>query len=762
MDFRQFMTPLKASVLRWFLPHRVSRSGRHFLVVALYALLCTPAQAQLDSLIHESKQNHPDTVLLSLWNQIAFQYRTKNTDSTLFYARKALALAETITNDRWIGRSYYSIGVGFHIKGTFDSAVHHYKKGIPFAQSSGDQKGLARHYNNLGLVDWNQGELRTGLNYFLESYKIDKALGDSSGMITSINNIGLIHKALNEHQEALEYFQRSLVILEKIGGNFRLSQLHNNLGMTYTILEKLDTSMFHYQQALKYASLSNAECYQAHPLLGIADVLLRTEGSSIDTLIYYGSLALRTAEKCGLPKITSSTLIFLGDAHKRSEDYQKAESYYVDGLELATKYKINQSVMDASQRLYLLYKSQEKWQEAFANHEIYELSKSKLQGEEKIREVARLEAEFKADQERKLLLAQQENERLIYEKQRNFYSIVAVISLMLVLLLGFIYCREKLNSNTLTRKNKLISELSTFKNELTQMIAHDIKNPLNSIIALSSTVEQKTGKDITKAGEAILRLITNMLDVEKFEDTQPDLRLESIHLSKLISEAKLAVELLLYDKSIQLQVELERDVKVTIDKQMMTRVLINLLSNAIKYSPSNSEIRIEAHVTSAHHRKYVRIGIIDEGTGIPEEDQPYLFEKFYQADARKSGLAPSTGLGLTYCKMAINAHDGSISVESKINEGTTFWITLQVDEVLGESVRMQEDSQTIEISESELAVLKGYSSKLKALKVYNVSAIMPILDEIDDLFLETKWSAQVRSAVRYSNEKQFVHLLNMI
>lgn len=756
------MTHSKFRVFRLFLRNLPFTSFRLVLAIVIYLASNLVVQAQLDSLIKEAKKPHSNDVMLDIWNQVAFQYRSKNTDSTLFYAQKALDLAQSINDKKWVGRSYYSIGVGFHIRGSFDSAIYYYDIGIPFARVSNDQKGLARLYNNLGLVDWNQGKLRTGLNYFLESFKIDEALGDSSGMVTSINNIGLIHRSLNEHEAALSYFLQALKIMNNVGGDFRLSQLHNNLGMTYNVLRKYDTSLYHYQKALQFAELAQANCYKANPLVGIADLLLRIPGTDPDTLIYYGEQAVQISEKCGLPRIRSSAMIFLGDAYEKSGEVKKAETLYQSGQQLAKESKIDQNLKDASERLYLLYKKQERWEEAFVNLEIYEATISSLQSKEKIREVAQLEAEFKADQEKQLLLAQQENERLNYEREKGHYLVFGIVSLCLVVLLAIIYRREKLNSTTLKKKNKLISELSSFKNELTQMIAHDIKNPLNSIIALSGQIEEKTGKDITKAGEAILRLITNMLDVEKFEDTTPDLRLEPVNICSLIQESKLAVELLLHDKSIQLKIDLEKEVRITIDREMMERVLINLLSNAIKYSPSHSVISIESKVVSIHQKQYVRIGVIDQGTGIPEKDQPYLFQKFYQKEARKSGLTTSTGLGLTYCKMAVNAHDGSISVESSINEGTAFWITLKVDEVFGEAVHIEENTNELKISDSELEILKGYSNKLKALKVYNVSSIMSILDEIDALPLDTKWPAQVRSAVRYSNEKQFIELLDMI
>ena len=204
------------------------------------------------------------------------------------------------------------------------------------------------------------------------------------------------------------------------------------------------------------------------------------------------------------------------------------------------------------------------------------------------------------------------------------------------------------------------------------------------------------------------------------------------------------------------------DAIIRVDKELIIRVFVNLVSNAIKYSPSNGTIRVSSDLVLLEGKEYVKIGVSDYGSGIPEAEQQFIFEKFYQHEVKKLGMTPSTGLGLSFCKMAVNAHDGTISVESRENVGSTFWVTLEVFEALPVEEREQNEYSNLVLSKEDKQILEGYSRRLRELKIYKVSAIMQILDEIEGLNLETRWPNQVRSAVQYSNKVRFEELIKMI
>ena len=177
-------------------PQNYSRKLMSLVISLLFFM--PKAHAQLDSLLRELSSATPDTIELAILNQLAFEYRVVDTDSTFYYAKAAYQQARTIGDEKWISRSLYNIGVGHHIKGEFDSAILYYHKAIPIANSVNDLKGLSNLYNNLGLVDWNTGDFTNALDYFLQSLQIDEKRQDTIGLISSYNNIGLVYRNMGE------------------------------------------------------------------------------------------------------------------------------------------------------------------------------------------------------------------------------------------------------------------------------------------------------------------------------------------------------------------------------------------------------------------------------------------------------------------------------------------------------------------------------------------------------------------------------------
>ncbi|HVO41582.1 MAG TPA: ATP-binding protein, partial [Aggregatilineales bacterium] len=114
------------------------------------------------------------------------------------------------------------------------------------------------------------------------------------------------------------------------------------------------------------------------------------------------------------------------------------------------------------------------------------------------------------------------------------------------------------------------------------------------------------------------------------------------------------------------------DLRAYLDWGVIERVLGNLISNGIKHSPEGSTVTLSACPDEGHLVLTVR----DQGTGIAPEDQAHIFEKFTQAARRMGGTRYDTGLGLTFCKMAVEAHGGQITVESKLGAGATFILKL--------------------------------------------------------------------------------------
>ncbi|MDQ3815262.1 MAG: ATP-binding protein [Armatimonadota bacterium] len=229
-------------------------------------------------------------------------------------------------------------------------------------------------------------------------------------------------------------------------------------------------------------------------------------------------------------------------------------------------------------------------------------------------------------------------------------------------------------------KRKQIEALNQLKNDLTDMIVHDLRTPLTSLLTGLQTVEllgdlnedQQEFLGISiGGGHVLLGMINDLLDISKMEDGSLRLEYKELQVSGLIDSALRQVLSLAEAKNLTLTAEIAPDIPpVFADEDKLRRTLVNLLSNSIKFTPA--EGRVTVVVQSPDGGSNLVVSVRDTGEGIPREAFERIFEKFGQVDTRKSGRKMSTGLGLTFCKMAVVAHGGRIWVESTLGEGSTF------------------------------------------------------------------------------------------
>ncbi len=234
-------------------------------------------------------------------------------------------------------------------------------------------------------------------------------------------------------------------------------------------------------------------------------------------------------------------------------------------------------------------------------------------------------------------------------------------------------------------KNRQLLELQGFRDTLTQMIVHDLKNPLTGIMGcaelLTMTPESLTEKQMTiikkmeESASTILKMITELLDISRMEENKMVLRKEPLNLGELIEANVNELSVMMMKSGISCRSAVEPNVPPILgDRDLISRVMANLLHNGIKHSHRDGVIEIEVGVEPMLHQ--VEVTFRDQGEGIAVEYREKIFEKFTQADLKKLGLKTDRGLGLTFCKLAVEAHGGKIWVESEVGKGSEFKFSL--------------------------------------------------------------------------------------
>lgn len=218
------------------------------------------------------------------------------------------------------------------------------------------------------------------------------------------------------------------------------------------------------------------------------------------------------------------------------------------------------------------------------------------------------------------------------------------------------------------------------RDSLTGMIIHDLRTPLTGIsgfldLLRTTTQGRLDAKDLeliemAASGTVTLRdMITSILDVNRMEAGEMPVTLQPADLRTVVDDAVQSFSSQLSGRTLNAAIP-SLPVQLLCDQDLTLRVLCNLISNAIKYTRANGTIQIEI----VDHGECVEITIADNGSGIPAEYHAQVFEKYGQVDGRK--FRHSTGLGLAFCKLAIEAQGGGIGLESIEGEGTTVRFTL--------------------------------------------------------------------------------------
>jgi signal transduction histidine kinase len=233
-------------------------------------------------------------------------------------------------------------------------------------------------------------------------------------------------------------------------------------------------------------------------------------------------------------------------------------------------------------------------------------------------------------------------------------------------------------TGTVNNLAETIGRQEKLRKRLTADVAHELRTPLaalqSQIEAMIDGIWEVDAKRLNSLHEDITRLGRMVGDLEKLTRFEHDcivLEKSEFDISELIRSILTNFEKDCKDKSIEVGID-DKAVRVYADRDKMSQVIINLMSNAVKYTGEGGHIRwvIDTDADNAV------VSIEDTGIGISPEDQPYIFERFYRADTSRSRITGGSGIGLAIAKAIVDAHKGSINVESEIDKGTRFVIAI--------------------------------------------------------------------------------------
>ncbi|HYF02157.1 MAG TPA: tetratricopeptide repeat-containing sensor histidine kinase [Patescibacteria group bacterium] len=607
-------------------------------------------------------------------NELAHELRSINEERSIALTEEAFTISEELHYEKGLAYAKRNRGFCAFYAVEYDKALRNLFEAAETFKKLGDESGHASALVWTGIVFNSMGETGSSLDYFTQALHISEKLGDRRAKARILTSIGSVYAMIKDNSHAIKYFSEALEFSESAQDLIQKASALNGMGRIYTALGNFEKALQYEQEALKIRRESSdvRGVASSHFFMGR---IYEKMGNPDEALKLY--MSLFTGEngislqswKWGRGQLSLATAKLFSNIQKLDD----AEHYANDALEIGVAIKAQKIEADAHQILARIFKKKENFKKAFEHLERYDTLNMMIQGEQLAKSARSLETARALRESATLRLKNEELARLNEELSDANEEAAAL-------------------NRHLSETNQNLELLNREKNEFLGIAAHDLKNPLASIILTTDFLRLYRSKLADEEIDAKLNsiqttaarmntIVSNILDANAIENGQLFLKMENVDVAALLDTLAKEYSARAEAKRIAISVEdFTRNVRAYADQNAMYEVLENVLSNAVKYSPADTTVRVrvqdESYITVNGVEHRIRIEVQDEGPGISQSDRQHLFKKYSRLSAKPTGGESSTGLGLSIAKKIVEAMDGSISCESRPGHGATFIVEL--------------------------------------------------------------------------------------
>jgi signal transduction histidine kinase len=627
--------------------------------------------------------------------QLGENYLNDYPDSTIYCANKIFNSIDTCSDSLAMVRVFYLKGQVSYRKSDYSNSVKYLRKAILYCNKS-LAKEKADCYNVMGNALVESDNYKLSLEIYLKSLHIRNSLGDSLLIAASLNNIGSVFFQMEDYKHALDYYHQSLDIRENHKDSVGMAILLTNLGNVFFKQKDGKNALLYYEDALSLISKKDDVVWKSILLENIGQLFL-DKGKISKCLVYY-QWALSEAEKRDDKISLASVKTSLAIAYLKNKQFDIALASFEEALRLSKEIGVRQIEMDCYYSLSDLYEQKENYKKSTAYFKMYDNIRTQIHKENSNKEIAEVQVKFQLEQidaENEILRQRNIIQKMELQDQKNnnilFISIGLLIFILLVYLIYITRVKTRLYK-ILSRKNEIIEEnnksltqLITTKDKFLSIIAHDLKNPFNTVLGFTDLFinqfehieDDKRLEYIKIANKSALQgsvLLDNLLTWSRSQMGVLKYNPQCFNINQIVQEELEGMEGKAYAKGISLELEEKDHFMVCADPNMIRTVIRNLGNNAIKFTHEKGRILFSIQARDAK----VIIRVKDNGIGVNAKEQSKLF----YLDSNHSKLGTSgekgTGLGLVLCKDFVERNGGEIGLESQEGLGSEFWFTLSL------------------------------------------------------------------------------------
>jgi len=641
-----------------------------------------------------------------LYNHAQYDSAKKKYNKSIEIYKKLINANSDISSGKilkGIAEAYNGIGLVKFNQGKYIKAIESYQKALTYHKKINNKKGRADCYNNIGLIYWNRKDYNRALDYYQNALELYNEVGDENGVASCHNNIGIILKFQDKYDSAITSYQNALDIHHKFNNKEGKASVFTNLGHVYFEKNEFQKAKSFFEKSLKLKKE-----------LGDKKALASTYGS-------YAELHYMFADS-------------LQDISQKNANYREAIAFAKEELRIAKEIGIIKRKEHAFEFLSKAYAGLKNYRLAYKYHTRFKEAEDSLFNTQKMKEIEHLEASYQnekkqleiknLEKENKLKTVKLEKMRM---RQILSYSIILILAAFSIFLL-IIRKKLKKKNRTINEQNRTIyvqykeiqdqnkkiqnqnAELEKHRNKLEQLVeqrtkelkaakekaeesnrlksaflanmSHEIRTPMNAIIGFTNMLNQKEIgnqekeamiKHINHSGYSLLNLIDNIIDLAKVDSNQLNIDYKTTNIQTLINELYESFNESFNLNEIKFKINHDPDENIYIktDDYRLKQVLRNLLDNSLKFTK-------EGYVELGYTEKkdVIELYVKDTGIGISENKQEIIFQRFTKIENNKDKLYRGAGLGLNLSKNITELLGGKIRLESSINQGSCFYITI--------------------------------------------------------------------------------------
>ena len=684
--------------------------------------------------LQQSPEDSPE-IFDIYWNLVE-QYAWINCDSILHFANEGLQLADQKGNDLDRARMLERLGYAYYWQDLPDSAKHYGSRALEIFEKENDVMGQVLCKTLLGISEAFVGNGEAAQNIYLEALELAESLGRPKLLGDLYYHIMRNFFFLDIPEEAVPYGDRAIAYYQQINDEINLGKAYQFLGNTYR-------QSFEYEKSREYfergAELINKyHCPTLKSILYLNYSLFFMDTEDHENLEQSSQLAIQNAEAASFPIIKYLLWGNLGEYYVGRKEYDRAipvlREAVANSFEPPASYEFPHFLSNA-------FAGKGMYDSAYfyenRAHKEY-LRVIDLGGIGQMQEM-----QTKYETEKKEAQIALQNQKLAQQRLIQFIIFGVLIFAGII---GFLLYRAY---QAKKKTSEFLADLDRQKDRMYANISHEFRTPLTVISGLTDELPESHAESksiIRRNAQKLLRLVNQMLDLSKLESKAMQIHWQQGDIVPYISYLVQSFQSLADQKQISLTFDSEvEECQMDHDADKLQDILSNLLSNAIKFTPNGGQVQVGLSVfekTTQKDSKELRISVSDSGPGIPADQLPHIFDRFYQANNRSGHVqsAGGTGIGLALARELVLLLDGTIIADSKIGQGCKFTVTLPIHNLAEQIVEAQDVSQMgIPIALSQTDPVSSKSAESTDLPILLVAEDNPDVQHYIQSILQEKY-----------------------